>query len=77
MRVNSGSDQLSDGRFISENFLILPAHEVYNTNPTHIEKSRGKVSTKYDIDRVIIHPDYVPGKLYNDLALVKLKTNAE
>ena len=53
---------------ITKNFI--PA------KPTHIEKSRGKTSVRYDVAEVIVHPNYIPGKLYNDFALVRLTQNA-
>ena len=33
--------------------------------------------TRYDVDRMFFHPDYVHGLLYNDIALVRLKQNAQ
>jgi hypothetical protein len=45
--------------------------------PTHVEKSRGKTTTRYNVEGVIVHPDYVKGKLYNDFALVRLSEDAQ
>ena len=51
--------------------------KIFSANPTHVEKTRGKTTTRYNVEGVIIHPGFVKGKLYNDFALVKLSEDAQ
>lgn len=48
--------------------------DVVKVGGLSLEKSNDAIhSINYDIDKIIIHPDYIPSKRYNDIALLKLQ----
>ncbi|GAB0087373.1 hypothetical protein DMENIID0001_016700 [Sergentomyia squamirostris] len=68
------------GSLIAPHFVLTSGHCVYTVNiPTYIRVSRNTTERqmiKYSdvlVDNVFVHPDYNPWKLYNDLAIIRLK----
>ncbi|XP_029718281.1 serine protease snake-like [Aedes albopictus] len=72
---------LSSGSLISERYLLTAAHSTrYQQKPPDVVRfgvvdlgAEDQSHTDYEVEEVIVHPNYTARLAYNDIALVKLR----